>query len=184
MRGRTFYLAIVLVWILSLLPASASAQNENLVLVLSAQGPLTPAMAEYLDRGLAQAARDNAQLVIFQLDTPGGAIDLMNRMVQSIRASAIPVVVYIAPRGAMAGSAAGGLLFKFFGPATFLVSAAVYAAAGAFSGAIAWRGSHVDRSEEANEALHGPSVPREAQEASWLANMATLPPWLWVKRPG
>jgi membrane-bound serine protease (ClpP class) len=105
MRGRTFYLAILLVWILSLLPASASAQDENLALVLSAQGPLTPAMAEYLDRGLAQALRDNAEMVIFQLDTPGGAIDLMNRMVQSIRASTVPVVVYIAPRGAMAGSA-------------------------------------------------------------------------------
>jgi membrane-bound serine protease (ClpP class) len=62
-------------------------------------------MAEYLDRGIAIAEREAAQAVILQLDTPGGAIDLMNRMVQSIRASAVPIVVYVAPRGAMAGSA-------------------------------------------------------------------------------
>jgi membrane-bound serine protease (ClpP class) len=88
-----------------MLPAPAAAQEGGLILVLSAQGPLTPAMAEYLDRGLARAEMEVAEAVIFQLDTPGGAIDLMNRMVQSIRASQVPVVIYIAPRGAMAGSA-------------------------------------------------------------------------------
>lgn len=75
------------------------------VFVLSAQGPLTPAMAEYLDRGLAQAEREGAALVVFQLDTPGGQVDLMTRMVQTIRSSSVPVVVYITPRGAIAGSA-------------------------------------------------------------------------------
>lgn len=80
-----------------------TAQPE--VLVLQLRGPLTPAMAEYLDRGLARAARLPAELVVLQLDTPGGAIDLMNRMVQSIRASTVPVVVYVWPRGAIAGSA-------------------------------------------------------------------------------
>jgi membrane-bound serine protease (ClpP class) len=105
MRGRRFVLAFVLGWMLSALTVPAAAQDENAVLLLSAQGPLTPAMAEYLDRGLARAVRESAEAVIFQLDTPGGAVDLMNRMVQSMRASAVPIVVYIAPRGAMAGSA-------------------------------------------------------------------------------
>ena len=80
-------------------------QQGSTVLLLQARGPLTPAMAEYLDRGLAQAEREQAEALIFQLDTPGGAVDLMNRMVQSIRASRVPVIVYIAPRGAIAGSA-------------------------------------------------------------------------------
>jgi membrane-bound serine protease (ClpP class) len=62
-------------------------------------------MAEYLDRGLALAAREDAEVVIFQIDTPGGAVDLMNRMVKSILGSEIPVVVYVAPNGAIAGSA-------------------------------------------------------------------------------
>jgi len=81
------------------------AQQERSVLLLQASGPLTPAMAEYLDRGLAQAEQSGAEALIFQLDTPGGSVDLMNRMVQSIRASQVPAVVYIAPRGAIAGSA-------------------------------------------------------------------------------
>lgn len=75
------------------------------VLVLTATGPLTPALVEYLDRGLSLAASSAAQALILQLDTPGGQIDHMNAMVQSIRASSVPVVVYISPRGAIAGSA-------------------------------------------------------------------------------
>ena len=76
-----------------------------MVLLLSAEGPLTPAMVEYLKRGLESAARQNAELLLFQIDTPGGSLDLMNQMIKEIRASRVPVVVYVAPRGAMAGSA-------------------------------------------------------------------------------
>ncbi|MDD5368722.1 MAG: nodulation protein NfeD [Anaerolineaceae bacterium] len=82
------------------------AQNPGpTALVLTADGPLTPAMAEYLDRGLRRAAQEQAELLIFELNTPGGDINLMNRMVTSIRGSSAPVVVYVWPRGAMAGSA-------------------------------------------------------------------------------
>jgi membrane-bound serine protease (ClpP class) len=96
---------LMLGMVLGLLPVPAGAQEGGLILVLEAQGPLTPAMAEYLDRGIARAEIVNAEAIIFQLDTPGGSIDLMNRMMQAIRASEIPIVVYIAPRGAIAGSA-------------------------------------------------------------------------------
>jgi membrane-bound serine protease (ClpP class) len=84
---------------------SAAGQSGAVVLVLQARGPLTPAMAEYLDRGLRLAEARDAEAVVLQIDTPGGSIDLMSRMVQSIRASRVPVIVYVAPRGAMAGSA-------------------------------------------------------------------------------
>lgn len=88
------------------MPVAARAQEEApLVLSLSAKGPLTPAMGEYLRRGLRLAAQRGAEALVFQLDTPGGSVDLMNNMVQDIRASTVPVVVYVAPRGAMAGSA-------------------------------------------------------------------------------
>jgi membrane-bound serine protease (ClpP class) len=84
---------------------AAEAQTGSRVIVLTLQGPLTPAMAEYLDRGLARAEQELASAVLLQLDTPGGQVDLMNRMVQSIRASTVPVIVYVAPAGAIAGSA-------------------------------------------------------------------------------
>ncbi|UCF61311.1 MAG: nodulation protein NfeD [Anaerolineaceae bacterium] len=96
------WIVIGLAWIT---PQPGVAQGERVIFLLNAQGAVTPAMAEYLDRGLERAEREGAEALIFQLDTPGGSIDLMNRMVQRIRNAQIPVVVYIAPRGAMAGSA-------------------------------------------------------------------------------
>ena len=74
-------------------------------IVMTFDGPLTSAMVEYLNRGLQTAEQRQAEMVIIQLNTPGGSIDLLNTMVQSIRASRIPVIIYVSPRGAMAASA-------------------------------------------------------------------------------
>ena len=87
-------------------PRTAIAQQSApLILLLTAKGPLTPAMGQSLERGIRTAEQSGAEALILQLDTPGGSIDLMNRMVQTIRASPVPVVVYVAPSGAIAGSA-------------------------------------------------------------------------------
>jgi membrane-bound serine protease (ClpP class) len=102
---KTRWLTLLWIIALCLLPTQAAAQEGPTVFVLRGEGPITPAMAEYLDRGLVMAARAEAEAVVFQLDTPGGAVDLMNRMVQSIRSSEVPVIVYVAPPGAIAGSA-------------------------------------------------------------------------------
>jgi membrane-bound serine protease (ClpP class) len=84
----------------------AQAQTDHPVgYVLTLDGELTMPMTLYLERGFRSAERDQASLIIIQLNTPGGSIDLMNRLVQEIRANEIPVVVYVTPRGAMAGSA-------------------------------------------------------------------------------
>jgi membrane-bound serine protease (ClpP class) len=96
----------LLIWALLALASPVQAQSDGrLVLLLTADGPLTPAMKEYLIRGIELAERRQAEALIFQLDTPGGSLDLMIEMVEVIRASRVPVVVYIAPRGAIAGSA-------------------------------------------------------------------------------
>lgn len=99
-------------WILFCLALLAAAQQagraqegQPLAVVLTAEGPLTPALLSYLERGIQSAESRRAEVLILQLNTPGGSIDLMNQMVQAIRASHVPVVVYVAPRGAMAGSA-------------------------------------------------------------------------------
>jgi membrane-bound serine protease (ClpP class) len=85
--------------------AARAQEGTPEVLVLEAEGPLTPAMLQYLERGIQRAEDLQVEALILQLDTPGGEIGLMNRMVQTIRASPVPVVVYVAPRGAMAASA-------------------------------------------------------------------------------
>lgn len=110
MHKRLFDLILLLAVLASLAalawPQAAAAQTDRRrVVVLTATGPLTPAMGEYLRRGILLAERQGAEALIFQLDTPGGSVELMNRMVQEMRQSRVPIVVYVAPRGAIAGSA-------------------------------------------------------------------------------
>lgn len=89
---------------LTALPAFAQEQQRQ-VLVLTAEGPLTTAMREYILRGLQIADEDGAEAVVITLNTPGGSITLMNEIITAIRASDTPVVVYVSPSGAIAGSA-------------------------------------------------------------------------------
>lgn len=132
MRARLVLVLATLLLGAGALAPRADAQAEREVLVLRARGPLTPAMAEYLDRGLAQAAQQEAEALILVLDTPGGSIDLMNRMVQSIRASRVPVIVYVAPRGAIAGSA--GTVITLAGHAAVMAPETAIGAASPVSG--------------------------------------------------
>ncbi len=86
--------------------SSGFAQNNvGEAAILTIEGPISAAYAEYLERGLQTAALRQAEMVILQLNTPGGALDVMNRMVEAIRSSRVPVVVYVSPANAMAGSA-------------------------------------------------------------------------------
>ncbi|MEA1979322.1 MAG: ATP-dependent Clp protease proteolytic subunit, partial [Chloroflexota bacterium] len=113
MSRRIVITIISLLFIALIMPMGVNAQGGSRVFLLEATGPLTPTMVEYLERGIEQAEREGGEALIFQIDTPGGSIDLMNRMVQAIRGSHIPVVVYVAPQGAIAGSA--GTIITFAG---------------------------------------------------------------------
>lgn len=104
-------LALLVAWAfgVGLLRPVAQAQEDEgagrLVLQLNADGPLTPALISYIQRGLDHAQDENAEAVILQLDTPGGQVDHMQDIVTALRESRTPVVVYVAPRGAAAWSA-------------------------------------------------------------------------------
>ena len=105
-------LFFILICITALLPAlvlapraAAQSGNQPLALVVKMDGALSEPMYEYLKRGIQAAETRGAEVLIIQLNTPGGSIDLMTRMVQTIRASSVPIVVYVSPRGSMAGSA-------------------------------------------------------------------------------
>jgi membrane-bound serine protease (ClpP class) len=82
-----------------------AAASSPVALVLTISGAITPATQEYLARGIRSAEQNGADLVILQLNTPGGGLDPMQKMAQDIRASRVPVVVYVSPRGAWAASA-------------------------------------------------------------------------------
>ncbi len=86
------------------LPAHAQS-NDPPIIVLTGDGPITPAMASYLTRGIRIAENEGAEALIFQLNTPGGSLDAMTTMETAILNSTIPVIVYVAPSGSMAASA-------------------------------------------------------------------------------
>lgn len=101
------FLFVLIILGLAIPATRANAQEERTreAVILTVEGPLTPAMREYVERGLELAERRNSELVILQLNTPGGSIDLMIEIVQSILGSPVPVVVFVSPSGAIAGSA-------------------------------------------------------------------------------
>ncbi len=105
MPQRRLALLALLVALFGVGVAPPPQTSGPLVVQITLDGPLTQASAEYLDRGLEVARQRAASLAVIQLDTPGGSVELMNRMVRSIRSSPVPVVVYVAPRAALAGSA-------------------------------------------------------------------------------
>jgi len=82
---------------------AASAPGN--VVVLTVHGVIDPVVARYVQRGLTTATVEQAELVVIQLDTPGGLDTAMRDIVQAILNSQVPVVVYVSPAGARAASA-------------------------------------------------------------------------------
>ena len=83
----------------------ALAQPREHVDVITVKGVIDPFTAQYVGRGLDIAQEDGAQCLIVQLDTPGGSDVPMRVIVQEMLNSSVPIVVYVSPAGARAGSA-------------------------------------------------------------------------------
>jgi membrane-bound serine protease (ClpP class) len=75
------------------------------VIVMTVNGAIGPASADFIVRTLARAADQRAPLAIIQLDTPGGLDTSMRQIIKAILASPVPVAAFVAPGGARAASA-------------------------------------------------------------------------------
>lgn len=101
-KGWLIGLLLGALWLMAV-PAGAQTGAE--VVSLTVEGPVTPAMAAYFERGLAVGQAQQAEAVLITLDTPGGGLDTTQEIVQLFRGAELPVIVFIAPAGAQAASA-------------------------------------------------------------------------------
>ena len=103
MLKRTLALLIFLSLSLSV-PLFSQEQKKD-VLVLTVNGVINPASAEYIGKSIKRANEQKREAVVIELDTPGGLDTSMRDIVKNIIGSEVPVIVYVSPSGARAASA-------------------------------------------------------------------------------
>jgi len=87
------------------------AQGSNQALWLTIDGAIGPATHDYLKRSFGKAIEENAQVIIIQIDTPGGLDASMRDIIRDIIASPVPVISFVSPSGARAASAGTYILY-------------------------------------------------------------------------
>jgi len=75
------------------------------VLIGDMRGPVTPVSVEYVRLALAESSGKRCELVVFEMDTPGGLLASTEQIIQEVLAARTPVAVFVSPAGAQAASA-------------------------------------------------------------------------------
>ena len=101
---KTIFIFIIVVFTFAIYINTAHCE-KNSAMVIELEGTINPGTAQFVIKGLKRAEASNHTLVIIRLDTPGGLDSSMRSIVKAILNSSVPVVVYVAPRGARAASA-------------------------------------------------------------------------------
>ncbi len=101
--------ALVLLLLLVLCGIHAQAA-QPVVVTLRLDDTIQPISEDYFNRALDHAVNIKADALLIELDTPGGLLSTTRTMVGRIGASPVPIIVYVAPQGARAGSAGFFLL--------------------------------------------------------------------------
>jgi membrane-bound serine protease (ClpP class) len=84
------------------LPSFSFSQK---VISINVVDGINPSTAEYIQQGIEKAEKENAECLIINLNTPGGLLTSTREIVTNIMQSKVPVIVYVSPTGAHAGSA-------------------------------------------------------------------------------
>ena len=83
-------------------PEPGTGSHVNLMVI---DGGINPAVNDYIRESIQRAHQGNARALIIQLDTPGGLLSSTRSIVKQMLGAPLPIIVYVAPSGAGAGSA-------------------------------------------------------------------------------
>ncbi len=105
LRSKGYFTFFLLIFLSTggLYPATGESRGPIHYVVV--EGIVNPVMSEFILKSLRDAVEENAEVVVLQLDTPGGLDLSMRDIVKAILGSEVPVVVYVAPSGSRASSA-------------------------------------------------------------------------------
>lgn len=110
-KATTFWLSWFLIAVGVLLLGQARAQTPREIVVLEVQGAISPATSDFIIQGIADAESAGAQLLVIELDTPGGLDASMRAIIRRMLSAQLPIAVYVAPAGARAASAGTFILY-------------------------------------------------------------------------
>ncbi len=85
--------------------AQAPNNTGRTGVILTLNGAVTPPAAQYLEREIKAASDAGREIIILEIDTPGGLMDSMKTIIKAILASDTPVATYVSPQGARSASA-------------------------------------------------------------------------------
>ena len=97
--------AVISLCALWVVPAGQAQDDGGIAYSIELNGDISPATEAWIASALDSAADEGAEIAIIRLDTPGGLDDSTREIVKDITAAPMPVVVYVSPDGARAGSA-------------------------------------------------------------------------------
>jgi membrane-bound serine protease (ClpP class) len=89
-------------FLITLILAASSRADVLKVVVDDAIQPIT---VEYIERAVDAATANHYQAVLIELNTPGGLVSSTREIIEKLSTSSVPVIVYVTPTGARAGSA-------------------------------------------------------------------------------
>lgn len=165
---RVGLLLVFLAAVLITLQVVYAQSSQPLVLLMNVNGAIEPAMQDYIARGIRSAEQRGAEAVIIQLSTPGGDIVSLDKIIQNMRSSTVPLVVYVAPNGAWAGSA-GALVTMAGQVAAMAPEAAIGASSPVGAGGQDLNATEKAKTSEIMKATIRPLVERRGAAATQLA---------------
>lgn len=95
----------ILLWIALLAIGAPPASAESHVNAIRIAGSINPASSDFIQKAITKSAEDGAAALLIELDTPGGLVSATKDIIQAMLNAQVPVIVFVSPQGAWAGSA-------------------------------------------------------------------------------